>query len=184
MTLELQDTRPGELRAEYDRPQKATRTRSIFIALSAVVVGVALVLWNPLIPAAQAAVTYVKVQTTTCKLQTDNPHATYSQTGQRVVNAKAKFGLCGNGAQPSQVASLVHIVELQKCTHMSYGCLWSTVATNNATIYGGNAPETTRQASKSCVTGHYRLYAKITVYGVGSGVASTSNATGSVSVTC
>lgn len=114
-----------------------------------------------------------------CRVYAQNPHATYSSSGNRIVNAKLRFGEC-NGS----VSSIEYWGQLQKCYHASWGCSWSTVKSSHGVYYGSPGGLVTRNVSKSCVNGHYRLKGKIRIYKGGSSDASSWDYSQKVSVSC
>jgi hypothetical protein len=121
----------------------------------------------------------VTVSGRTCSVESHNPHATWSQSGERIVNSKTEFGYC-----TSAVSSITYRGELQKCSHQSWGCLWSTVASREGNITGSHTGRTIRYISKSCVNGHYRLRSRITVYVSGQSGTSAWSYSQNASVAC
>lgn len=99
----------------------------------------------------------------TCEIYAQNPHPTYSSSGSRIVNAKIRFGSCN-----SAVSTLSYQGVLEKCTHVSWGCLWYQKGGSSGDINGTNdnlyTGLITRNLSASCVDGHYRARGRITIY--------------------
>lgn len=120
----------------------------------------------------------VTIGSFTCSLQVENPHRS-SHTGGKTVGGRTQ-AKCNYSN-----ITMVQQGQLQKCTHMSYGCLWSTVrGPLTKEHYPSPTSYWTQKVYKDpCKNGHYRLGGKITIYKNG-----TSKSTGwkykSASVSC
>ena len=134
-------------------------------------------------PASAGSWVNVTVAGKTCSVRANNPH---KSTGENAIKGQGDFGRC-----TSAVSSITPLIELQKCTHSSSGCLWSRVGTPwDDNIVGGHTGITTRPVRKACPTpaGHFRVRARITVYSGGnsktSGWAYSQNPSGGIHVSC
>jgi hypothetical protein len=171
----------AKIQPQSPRPLDRRRIPSPITVVLLIVLAMPMTVLVAIAPAhASAAGKAVTVSGRTCRVYAQNPHATYDSAGRRIVNSKLRFGYCS-----ASVSSITYHGQLQKCSHQSWGCLWSTVASAGpANIVAGHTGEMTRYASKSCVNGHYRLAARITVYVGGSSRTSPWDYSGAVDVHC
>lgn len=173
----------GNDQTRSDMPRRTIVPRQSACLLVALLMITGVLLTLPTTPAHAGSWVTVTVNGRTCQVRANNPHRS---TTENAIKGQGDFGLC-----TSAVSSITPVIELQKCTHSSSGCLWSTVGSRwNTNIIGGHTGMTTRPAKRNCPTaaGHYRVRAKITVYSGGntrtSGWAYSQNPTGGIHVSC
>jgi hypothetical protein len=106
----------------------------------------------------------VTVNGRTCEVTSNWPHVSTSPGTAGKIKALAQYGNC---TQP--VTSITVRVEIQKCYHASFGCLWSPVGTTvNTNIPGQHTGlRNSPSAIANCAHGHYRTRSRITVHSGG-----------------